>query len=119
MQELHNGEMEAFTDEILDKIMNINVDPVFRMCSVLTPMKTRRWSNFKYWIYIRFVSNIPQPQVAYNIKAAVHMMTKSLASDFADQNIRLMHCSWLFRTEMTKLSKTEHWYPTWDKRHLK
>ena len=36
------------------------------------------------------VSNIPQPQVAYNAsKAAVHMMTKSLASDYANQNIRV------------------------------
>ena len=36
------------------------------------------------------VSNIPQPQVAYNAsKAAVHMLTKSLASDFAENNIRV------------------------------
>ena len=36
------------------------------------------------------LSNIPQPQVAYNTsKAAVHTMTKSLASDFADKNIRV------------------------------
>ena len=64
------------------------------------------------------VSNIPQPQVAYNAsKAAVHMMTKSLASDFADKNIRVNAIApGYFRTEMTKLSKeTEHWYPTWDK----
>ena len=34
------------------------------------------------------VSNFPQTQVAYNAsKAAVHMLTKSLASDFAEQNI--------------------------------
>ena len=35
------------------------------------------------------VSNIPQPQAAYNAsKAAVHQLTKSLASDHAKDNIR-------------------------------
>ena len=37
-----------------------------------------------------FISNIPQPQAAYNAsKAAVHMLTKSLASDYAADNIRV------------------------------
>lgn len=36
------------------------------------------------------VSNIPQPQAAYNAsKAAVHQLTKSLASDHAKDNIRV------------------------------
>ena len=36
------------------------------------------------------VSNIPQNQVAYNSsKAAVHMMTKSLASELAKEHIRV------------------------------
>jgi len=35
-----HGEMEEYTDELLDNIMNINVDAVFRMCrSAITPMK--------------------------------------------------------------------------------
>ena len=115
-----HGEMEEFTDELLDKIMNVNVDSVFRMCrSVLTPMKKQGSGVILNIGSISgLVSNIPQPQVAYNAsKAAVHMMTKSLASDFADQNIRVNAIApGYFRTEMTKLSKeTEHWYPTWDK----
>lgn len=114
-----HGEMEEFTDDLLDKIMNINVDSVFRMCrSVLTPMKKQGSGVILNIGSISgLVSNIPQPQVAYNAsKAAVHMMTKSLASDFADQNIRVNAIApGYFRTEMTKLSKeTEHWYPTWD-----
>ena len=115
-----HGEMEEFTDDLLDKIMNVNVDSVFRMCrSVLTPMKSQGGGVILNIGSISgIVSNIPQPQVAYNAsKAAVHMMTKSLASDFADQNIRVNAIApGYFRTEMTKLSKeTEHWYPTWDK----
>jgi NAD(P)-dependent dehydrogenase (short-subunit alcohol dehydrogenase family) len=36
------------------------------------------------------VSNIPQPQAVYNAsKAAVHQFTKSLASDHAEDNIRV------------------------------
>tara|TARA_B100000989_G_C19523810_1_gene465701 strand:+ start:275 stop:1039 length:765 start_codon:yes stop_codon:yes gene_type:complete len=114
-----HGEMEEFTDELLDKIMNVNVDSVFRMCrSVLTPMKKQGSGVILNIGSISgLVSNIPQPQVAYNAsKAAVHMMTKSIASDFADKNIRVNAIApGYFRTEMTKLSKeTEHWYPTWD-----
>ncbi len=36
------------------------------------------------------ISNVPQPQAAYNAsKAAVHMLTKSIASDYAADNIRV------------------------------
>ncbi len=115
-----HGEMEEFNDELLDKIMNVNVDSVFRMCrSVLTPMKKQKNGVILNIGSISgLVSNIPQPQVAYNAsKAAVHMMTKSLASDFADQNIRVNAIApGYFRTEMTNLPKeNENWYSTWDK----
>ena len=85
-----HGEMEEYTDELLDNIMNINVDSVFRMCrSAITPMKKQGGGVILNIGSISgLVSNIPQPQVAYNAsKAAVHMMTKSLASDFAKDNI--------------------------------
>ena len=115
-----HGEMEEFNDDLLDKIMNINVDALFRMCrSAITPMKKQGGGVILNIGSISgLVSNIPQPQVAYNAsKAAVHMITKSLASDFADQNIRVNAIApGYFRTEMTSLPKeNEHWYPTWDK----
>ena len=115
-----HGKMEEYNDELLDSIMNINVDSVFRMCrSVLTPMKNQgEGVILNIGSISGIVSNIPQPQVAYNAsKAAVHMLTKSLASDFAEQNIRVNALApGYFRTEMTKLPKeNEHWYPTWDK----
>ena len=115
-----HGEMEEYTDELLDNIMNINVDSVFRMCrSAITPMKKQGGGVILNIGSISgLVSNIPQPQVAYNAsKAAVHMMTKSLASDFAKDNIRVNALApGYFRTEMTSLPKEyEHWYSTWDK----
>ena len=114
-----HGEMEEYTDELLDNIMNINVDAVFRMCrSAITPMKKQGGGVILNIGSISgLVSNIPQPQVAYNAsKAAVHMMTKSLASDYADQNIRVNAIApGYVRTDMTNLPKeNEHWYPTWD-----
>ena len=114
-----HGDMDDYNDEYLDNIMNINVDSVFRMCrSVLTPMKKQGGGVILNIGSISgLVSNIPQPQVAYNAsKAAVHMLTKSLASDYANQNIRVNALApGYFRTEMTKLPKElENWYATWN-----
>ena len=115
-----HGDTEKFNDDLLDKIMDLNVDAVFRMCrSAIPPMKKQgEGVILNIGSISGIVSNIPQPQVAYNAsKAAVHMLTKSLASDFAEQNIRVNALApGYFRTEMTKLPKeNEHWYPTWDK----
>ena len=115
-----HGEMEEYNDQLLDNIMNINVDSVFRMCrSVITPMKKQgEGVILNIGSISGLVSNIPQPQVAYNAsKAAVHMMTKSLASDYASQNIRVNAIApGYVKTDITNLPKKyEHWYPTWHK----
>ena len=114
-----HGEMEEFTDDLLDKIMNVNVDSVFRMCrSVLTPMKSQGGGVILNIGSISgIVSNIPQPQVAYNAsKAAVHMLTKSLASDFAEYNIRVNAIApGYIKTDMCDLpEKYKDWYTVWN-----
>ena len=101
-----HGYIEKFDDKNLNKIMDLNVDAVFRMCrSAIIPMKEQgEGVILNIGSISGIVSNIPQRQVAYNAsKAAVHMMTKSLASDFADKNIRVNAIApGYIRTEMTQ-----------------
>ena len=86
-----HGKMEEYNDELLDNIMNINVDSVFRMCrSVLTPMKKQgEGVILNIGSISGLVSNIPQPQTAYNAsKAAVINLTKNVAMDYGQMGIR-------------------------------
>ena len=115
-----HGDTEKFNDDLLDKIMDLNVDSVFRMCrSAIPPMKKQgEGVILNIGSMSGIASNIPQPQVAYNAsKAAVHMMTKSLASDYANQNIRVNAIApGYVKTDITNLPKKyEHWYSTWSK----
>ena len=115
-----HGDTDEFNDEMLDKIMDVNVDVVFRMCrSAIPPMKKQgEGVILNIGSISGLVSNIPQPQTAYNAsKAAVHMMTKSLASDYANQNIRVNAIApGYVKTDITNLPKKyEHWYSTWSK----
>ena len=87
-----NEDTEHFDDERYRRLMTINLDAVFRCCrAALTPMRKQKSGVIvNIGSMSGFVSNYPQPQAAYNAsKAAVHMFTKSLASDYAEENIRV------------------------------
>jgi NAD(P)-dependent dehydrogenase (short-subunit alcohol dehydrogenase family) len=86
-----HGETHDFTVENYRKIMDINVDSVFYACqAALEPMRKQKAGVILNIGSISgYISNIPQPQAAYNAsKAAVHMLTKSIASDYAGEGIR-------------------------------
>ncbi|MCW8060634.1 SDR family NAD(P)-dependent oxidoreductase [Agrobacterium tumefaciens] len=90
---LANGaDTPLFSEEQWRDVMALNVDSVF-WCSqaAVTLMRKKGGGTIVNVGSISgIVSNIPQNQVAYNSsKAAVHMMTKSLASEFALDNIRV------------------------------
>ena len=86
-----HGDTHSFTEANYRRLMDINVDSVFRACqAALGPMRQQKSGVILNIGSISgYISNIPQPQAAYNAsKAAVHMLTKSLASDYAAEGIR-------------------------------
>ncbi|WP_318765305.1 SDR family NAD(P)-dependent oxidoreductase [Agrobacterium fabrum] len=88
----NGGDTPLFTEEQWRDVMALNVDSVF-WCSQAVIASMRDTGGGKIanvGSMSGIVSNIPQNQVAYNSsKAAVHMMTKSLASELALDNIRV------------------------------
>lgn len=87
-----HGDTESFPADKYRRVMGTNFDAVFRCCqAALTPMRRQRSGVILNIGSISgLVSNIPQRQAAYNAsKAAVHMLTKSLASDYAPEGIRV------------------------------
>ncbi|TNC72241.1 SDR family NAD(P)-dependent oxidoreductase [Rubellimicrobium roseum] len=87
-----HGATEDFDDDRLDRLMGVNFDSVFRACrAAIRPMRAQGGGvMLNIGSISGHISNIPQKQAAYNAsKAAVHMLSKSLASDLAEDNIRV------------------------------
>lgn len=87
-----SGDTPSFTEENWRLLMALNVDGVFWCCQAAIPHMRQSGGGTIVNIgsMSGIVSNVPQNQVAYNSsKAAVHMMTKSLASELAIDNIRV------------------------------
>lgn len=87
-----NEETESYSDDNYDRLMAINLHAVFRSCRAALKPMSQQGSGVILNIgsMSGYVSNWPQPQAAYNAsKAAVHMLTKSLASDYAAGGIRV------------------------------
>jgi NAD(P)-dependent dehydrogenase (short-subunit alcohol dehydrogenase family) len=87
-----HGATEGFDDDRLARLMGLNFDAVFRACrAAIEPMRAQGGGvMLNIGSISGFISNVPQKQAAYNAsKAAVHMLSKSLASDLAADNIRV------------------------------
>jgi NAD(P)-dependent dehydrogenase (short-subunit alcohol dehydrogenase family) len=86
------GDTPDFSEENYRLLMALNVDSVFWCSQAAIPSMRRTGGGTIVNIgsMSGLVSNVPGNQVAYNTsKAAVHMMTKSLASELALDNIRV------------------------------
>src|SRR6202051_3573838 len=113
-----HGDSGAFSDKTWREIMNLNVDAVFRGCrAALAPMRRQGGGVIlNIGSMSGIVSNVPQNQVAYNSsKAAVHMMTKSLASELAAEQIRVNAVApGYIETDMSRGGiANDEWFAIW------
>ena len=115
-----HGDSGDYPDATWREIMSINVDAVFRACrAALAPMRAQgKGVMLNVGSISGIVSNIPQNQVAYNSsKAAVHMMTKSLASELAAENIRVNAVApGYIETDLSRGGiENPEWFPIWQR----
>lgn len=113
-----HGDTPDFTDEDWQRLMSLNVDSVFRCCRSAIPVMRAQGGGtiVNVGSMSGIASNIPQNQVAYNSsKAAVHMMTKSLASELALDNIRVNALApGYIQTDMAQGGMDNpDWFPIW------
>jgi NAD(P)-dependent dehydrogenase (short-subunit alcohol dehydrogenase family) len=113
-----HGPTESFPWEKYRKIMTTNVDSLFLCCQAAIPPMRKNGGGVILAIgsISGLISNIPQAQAAYNAsKAAVHMFTQSMASDYATENIRVNSIApGYIATDMTQVHfDGPEWGPTW------
>jgi NAD(P)-dependent dehydrogenase (short-subunit alcohol dehydrogenase family) len=114
-----NVPSEECTDEDWHKVISINLNAVFYCCREFGKMMLAqgKGSIINTASMSGIISNTPQPQAAYNAsKAAVIMLTKSLAGEWARRGVRVNSISpGYVGTEMTKLGMSN---PEWQKEWL-
>ena len=88
-----NAKADEMTFEQWRKVMSVNADSVFLCCQAAGRQMIRQGSGgsiINTASMSAHIVNFPQPQCAYNAsKAAVIQLTKSLAVEWVDKNIRV------------------------------
>jgi NAD(P)-dependent dehydrogenase (short-subunit alcohol dehydrogenase family) len=88
-----HGESLGFGPAEWDAVIDTNLSGLFWCCQAAIGGRVetgRSGSIVNVGSISGFISNLPQHQVAYNAsKAGVHMVTKSLAGEFAGRGIRV------------------------------
>ncbi len=113
-----NVNAEDMTYEQWRKVIDINLNGVFLVAQAAgkAMIRQQRGSIINTASMSGHIVNEPQPQSAYNAsKAAVIMLTKSLAAEWAQHHVRVNSLSpGYIGTEMTL--KATQWIPLWEKR---
>lgn len=102
---VHHDHAESVSEADWKRVIDVNLNGVFYCCqAVAGPMvKRRSGSIINIASMSGIIVNYPQSQASYNAsKAAVAHLTKSLASEWAQHNIRVNAISpGYMRTDMT------------------
>jgi len=114
----NNIDALKYSDEEYHKLMRINLDGVFFCCRSFGKHMTAagRGSIVNIGSMSGIIVNKPQPQAPYNAsKAGVHMLTKSLACEWASSGVRVNAVApGYIATEMTSVGRAKKdWYRCW------
>jgi NAD(P)-dependent dehydrogenase (short-subunit alcohol dehydrogenase family) len=108
---------EEMKEEDWDRVMDVNLKATFLCCKAVAPsmIANHRGKIINIASMSGSIVNYPQRQTAYNTsKAAVVMLTKSLAAEWAQYNINVNSISpGYIATEMTK--KISQYHDEWKK----
>jgi NAD(P)-dependent dehydrogenase (short-subunit alcohol dehydrogenase family) len=108
---------EEMKEQDWDHVMDVNLKATFLCCKAVAPsmIANRRGKIINIASMSGSIVNYPQRQTAYNTsKAAVVMLTKSLAAEWAQYNINVNSISpGYIATEMTK--KVSQYHNEWKK----
>lgn len=114
----NNIDALKYSNEEYHKLMRINLDGVFFCCRSFGKhmIAARRGSIVNIGSMSGIIVNKPQPQAPYNAsKAGVHMLTKSLACEWASSGVRVNAVApGYIATEMTSVGRAnKDWYRCW------